>query len=252
MAHNHHMLAFAAMMTGQSREAIKAMDEVAKIVPRDQWKQMADLIDGFMCSPLEGRIRFGKWQEILEMPLIPEYLPFDHALQYEARAVAYAALGFPEAARAEQALFFQARKRIPKGWFIGNNPSQAILKVAAHMMNGEILLAERKYDACIAELRKGIVAEDQLGYDEPPDWLQPVRHTLGAVLVKIGRFPEAERVYREDLKRLPNNGWSLYGLAKCLKRLGRDKEAVTYEAQFARVWAKADMTIDSSCLCVKG
>jgi len=28
------------------------------------------------------------------------------------------------------------------------------------------------------------------------------------------RFAEAEQVYRDDLARLPENGWSLFGLAQ--------------------------------------
>ena len=75
----------------------------------------------------------------------------------------------------------------------------------------------------------------------------PARHALGAFLLKQGRLAEAEQVYREDLKHLPNNGWSLYGLSQTLKAQGKD--ASEYEAQFAKVWAKADIKINSSCLC---
>ena len=39
-----------------------------------------------------------------------------------------------------------------------------------------------------------------------------------------GRYAEAEQVYREDLARLPDNGWSLYGLAESLRAQKKDPE----------------------------
>ena len=44
----------------------------------------------------------------------------------------------------------------------------------------------------------------------------PLRHTIGANLMAAGRFAEAEQIYRDDLKRLPENGWSLLGLCQAL------------------------------------
>ena len=101
------------------------------------------------------------------------------------------------------------------------------------MTEGEILIRENKLDAGIAELREAIKLEDALKYDEPPGWLIPIRHSLGATLMQNGRYAEAEQVYREDLARLPDNGWSLYGLAESLRRKRRaggsksDKEKIS-------------------------
>ena len=92
--------------------------------------------------------------------------------------------------------------------------------------------------------------EDALKYDEPPGWLIPVRHSLGAVLMKQSRFAEAEQVYRDDLARLPANGWSLLGLAESLRAQKKNSEEVAKtKAKFEKVWAKADLKINSSCLC---
>ena len=43
-------------------------------------------------------------------------------------------------------------------------------------------------------LRRGVILEDSLKYDEAPDWLQPIRHTLGGVLMVAGHFDQAEDV----------------------------------------------------------
>ena len=78
----------------------------------------------------------------------------------------------------------------------------------------------------------------------------PVRHSLGAVLMKQQRFAEAEQVYRADLQRLPENGWSLLGLAESLwKQKKNPDEVAQTQAKFKKVWAKADLSITSSCLC---
>jgi TolA-binding protein len=77
----------------------------------------------------------------------------------------------------------------------------------------------------------------------------PARHSLGANLLKAGKAAEAEQVYRDDLKHLPDNGWSLFGLAQTLRALGKTEEAATYQAKFEQVWAKADVKIKSSCMC---
>ena len=97
---------------------------------------------------------------------------------------------------------------------------------------------------------RALALENALKYDEPPAWMIPVRHSMGANLLKAGRFAQAEQVYREDLRRLPDNGWSLYGLAESLRRQDKDKaEIAEADARFRKIWAKADLKITSSCLC---
>ena len=91
-----------------------------------------------------------------------------------------------------------------------------------------------------------------LVYDEPPGWMQPVRHTLGAVLLRAGRVVEAEAVYREDLVKYPGNGWSLFGLNRALAKQGRAAEARNVERRFQKAWAGADLRLTSTCLCQPG
>ena len=134
----------------------------------------------------------------------------------------------------------------------GNNTCQAVLGVATHMLAGEILYRDGQVDEGLAELRAAVKAEDGLHYDEPPSWLLPVRHSLGAALMQERRFAEAEQVYRDDLAHVPDNGWSLFGLAQSLHQQGRHEEAAAMDARFHAIWAKADMQIKSFCLCQPG
>ncbi len=132
---------------------------------------------------------------------------------------------------------------------MGNNTAENLLTIAAHLLAGEILYREGQVEPAITELRKASAIEDTLSYSEPPDWIHPVRHSLGATLLKERRAAEAEQVYRDDLARQPNNGWSLYGLAQSLHQQNKHAEAAQVDARFAEVWKDADIKITSSCYC---
>ena len=251
-AHNGHMLAYAAMMTGQRELALKHIRAMVAEMPADFLKEWAGMVEGFVGLPYEVMVRFGLWDQILAEPDHPEYMPFTRALRLAARGVAQSAKGNPKAARVEQAAYLEAIKKVPADSTMGNNSALGILAVCTPMLEGEILVREGKVDGGIAQLREAIKAEDVLKYDEPPGWILPVRHALGATLIQAGRFGAAEEVYHEDLKRLPENGWSLFGLARSLKLQNMPKEAEEFEARFKKVWRNADTQITSSCLCQPG
>ena len=251
VAHNRHMLAYAAMMTGQRELAMKHIRAMVAGIDPDFVKQFALQAEGFIAMPMETMVRFGMWDKILAEPdNYADYMTGTRAFHHAARAIAYAAKGDPENARKEQAIFLEKVKLVPKEETFGNNTAADVFAVAQHMTEGEILVRENKLDAGIAELRTAIKLEDALKYDEPPAWLIPVRHSLGATLMRNGRYAEAEEVYREDLKRLPDNGWSLFGLAESLRLQDKNAdEAKAAKAKFQKIWAKADTKITSSCLC---
>jgi tetratricopeptide (TPR) repeat protein len=253
-AHNQHMLAYAAMMTGQRELAMKHIRAMVAGLPADFLKENALQAEGFVAMPMEVMVRFGMWDKILAEPdNYADYMTGTRAFHHAARAIAYAAKGDPENARKEQAIFLEKAKLVSKEETFGNNTAEDLIALAQRMTEGEILIRENKLDAGIAELREAIKLEDALKYDEPPGWLIPIRHSLGATLMQNGRFAEAEEVYREDLKKLPGNGWSLFGLTESLNAQKKDpSEAKAIRAQFKKLWAKADTKITSSCLCQPG
>ena len=69
---------------------------------------------------------------------------------------------------------------------------------------------------------------------------------MGAVLLAAGRVKEAEQVYRDDLGKHPRNGWSLFGLAECLRVQQNDEETAAVEVEFRKAWARADITLEAS------
>jgi tetratricopeptide (TPR) repeat protein len=251
IAHNRHMLAYAAMMTGQRDLAMKHIRAMVAEMPPDFLKQNALQAEGNVAMPLEVMMRFGLWDEILAEPeKYTDKMWFTRAFHHAARAIAYAAKGDGASARKAQSIFLERAKLVPKEDFLSNNSCEALLGVAIPMVEGEILIAEGKIDSGIEQLRAAIQKEDALKYDEPPGWLIPVRHSLGAVLMKQQRFAEAEQVYRDDLARLPENGWSLLGLSESLRKQNKNLDEIAQtQSKFKKVWAKADLTITTSCLC---
>jgi tetratricopeptide (TPR) repeat protein len=251
MAHNHHMRAFAAMMIGRSAEAIRTIDEMVAQVPPD-WAKENTFVDGFLAMPWEVRMRFGKWEELLALPDLPEHFPIARSMRHAARGIALAVTGKVQEARAEQKLFEQVRGTVAADATFGNNLGKDLLEVAAHLLQGEIAVQAGETEPGLESLRQAVAKEDQLRYDEPPDWINPVRHALGASLLQAGQHAEAEEVYRKDLQKLPGNGWSLYGLGRALRLQKKDAEADKVEAQFKEAWSSSDTTLHASCFCQPG
>lgn len=251
MLHNHHMLAFAAMMDGRRELALRAAREVISSVPDDYAREQAALVDPYMAIVTEVLMRFGRWEEILKEPAPPEHWPIATAMWRFARGVSYAVLGEHGQALRERDAFRAAVKRVPPDALMAINRAHDALAIASRVLDGEIAYQNGDFDAGVALLREAARLEDDLLYMEPPEWIQPARHALGAVLLAGGKAAEAEQVYREDLSKWPENGWSLYGLSQSLAAQGRHDEAGAAQRRFAKAWERADTKIHASCLCVK-
>jgi tetratricopeptide (TPR) repeat protein len=253
MAHNYHMLTFAATMQGESELALKTIREMTAGVPKE-WlavKENAAIVDGFAAMPLEVLKRFGRWDDILKEPEPPEVFPIARAMWQCNRGIALAAKGKVAEARATQTKFRALVEKIPAEARFGNNQAADLLGIADQMLEGEILFREGKLKEAIAALEKAVSREDKLRYAEPPDWFVPARHALGAVLLRDRQAEAAEKVYREDLRRWPENGWSLHGLSQALEVQGKKTEAAKMNERFKEVWKRADVKIQSSCFCVQ-
>lgn len=111
--------------------------------------------------------------------------------------------------------------------------------------------------------------DEALPYDEPHGWMTPVAHALGALLLEQGAVAEAEEVYRQDLRRWPENLWALHGLKRCLEHTTSEQqcggcsseaaaadtegegaaELASVKARLAEASSRADISLTSSCYC---
>jgi tetratricopeptide (TPR) repeat protein len=244
--HNYHFLALAATMAGRSAQAIEAANKTAATTPVDVARAVP-FVEPYLHYPYLALVTFGKWDEVLATPLPPADLPYSRAMGQYARGVALAAKGrFPGAEEALAALRQIAQSGTAPYAAAGWTTPSTNLQIAGHALAGEIAARSGKLDDAIAHFREAQKIEDAQLYTEPPDWYYPIRHSLGAVLLKAGRPAEAETLYREDLKRFPENGWALFGLAQALHAQNKHEEAAEVDARFKKAWATADITLTAS------
>jgi tetratricopeptide (TPR) repeat protein len=238
--HNIHFLAFVSSMAGKSGQAIDAAKTLKSKVNMDVAKSVG-MLQEMVPYYVLTLTTFGRWDEVLAEPLPPADMRFPSAMAHYARGVAFAAKGDFANARVE----LDTVTTIDAATAADADP-KAATSIAVHALMGEIATRSGKAGEGIAHFQQALAIEDKGLYFEPPKWYYPIRQSLGAALLKAGRNAEAEAVYREDLKRFPENGWSLYGLAAALRAQGKSTEAAAVEKRFASAWADADVKLTSS------
>jgi hypothetical protein len=161
--------------------------------------------------------RFGRWDEVLNEPLPPTDQLFAKAMFHYARGMSYAAkLNFAAAQTELSALEAIAGDPRTKPLDQPQLPGAKLIVLSQNILAGE--LAGRRLQN--TEMNQHFGAAVQL--------------------------EDTEKIYREDLKRHPANGWSLYGLLSSLRVQGKTEEARAMEKRFRDVWRLADVTLTAS------
>ena len=245
--HNVHFLTAVLAMEGRAADAIAAARKSAEHTHAGMDQPGFAFPHLLAALPKLTYVRFGRWKEIEAEPE-PQHSEFDKAMWRFARGMAFAATG-RTAEGAKELEGVEAAAKSPELAALkifDLNPLASLAAIAADVLAGELAAAKGDFDTAIGKLRSAVARDDNLLYSEPPDWPNPPRHNLGSVLLKAGRAKEAEAVYREDLQRHRNNGWSLAGLAKALEAQGKAKEATETRKTFEKSWKRADTKIDGS------
>jgi len=159
-----------------------------------------------------------------------------------ARASALAAKGRLEEAKAELQALETMDAAATADSAAGLNAAKDVYAVAILTAKARIAEAVGRRDDAIRYLIEAVAKEDALAYDEPADWFFPVRHVLGVTLLRAGQPAQAEAVYRDDLRRHPDNGWALLGLSQALAAQHKDDEATAAKQRFQAAWKHADVT----------
>ncbi len=244
--HNHHFLWWASSMEGASGQALAAAEETAKRawIPDLIKTPGFEFLQDFWVTPIKAKVRFARWRDIANTPKPPDDLPYPQAIWHFGQGMAAAAQGRPDEAQKHWSeLARAAADPMFEKFMVG--PQHALsrtLKVAERVLAGEVAAGRKDYKAAIAALEQAVKEEDANAYFEPPLWHHPTRHTLGTLLLRAGKPGQAEKIFREDLKRNHNNGWSLDGLARSLKAQGKKKESAKVESRLRIAWRHADAT----------
>ena len=192
---------------------------------------------------------FGKWNEILKLQPDHTGTPYLDGIWSYVLGSAHLAKGNMSQAQIELSKLKKiANSPNADQYRVGATPASSVLKVAAYGLEGETHMAKGEHSRAVASFKKGVEIEDLNNYTEPPDWAQPMRHYLGAALLKSNKPEEAEIVYRRDLRWNQNNGWSLYGLYQSLKMQGKASESEEIYKKWTESWKLSDIDIQASHL----
>ncbi|KAH9904297.1 TPR domain protein [Xylariomycetidae sp. FL2044] len=262
--HDYHFCIYAAMFAAQSKVALETVARLEKAIPEELLRvespPMADWLEGFLAMRVHALVRFGRWQDIIDLPFHDDRKLYcvNTAMTHYAKGVALAATGRVDEAAQHQESFLEAVKVVPSSRMLFNNTCLDILGVAEVMLDGELEYRRGNYETAFSHLRSAMGRSSGLTYDEPWGWMQPPGHALGALLTEQGHYDQALDVYAEDLGekdilpralRHPNNVWSLHGYHECLVKLGRTDEAEAIRPRLDKAVAGADIPIKASCFC---
>lgn len=258
--HNLHFALYGAMFLGQKTPALATAKRLRGEVPDEVVRVYPDLFETFVAALPHVYVRFGMWDEILELdlPEDKELYTTTNALILYARAIALANLGRHTEAEEAGRAFDEAYAVVPEERMLFQNTARDVLAVAEQMMRGEISFKAGRQEEGLNHLRASVALDDGLMYEEPWSWPQPTRHALGALLMEAGEYDEAEAVYRADLgldgqlprpSQHPRNVWALHGLHECLMRREENVERAHIKGLLDQAVARADIPIRASCLC---
>jgi tetratricopeptide (TPR) repeat protein len=227
--HNLHMLLFAASYDGQGAVATQAGKDHAKLTGDNVYRALTLL-------------RFGRFDEILELPERPAGNDFSAGMWNFAQGYARLRTGEADFAR----VYLERLQQIAESTdaMYRFDPVERLLNVVKEILAGEIHWHDGDRRAAVAAFERAVTHEDALEYDEPEPLPFAARHWLGAALLETERHRDAERVYREELEDHPHNGWSLFGLQTALVAQGKSTEGV--DEDLAQSWARADVWLKSS------
>jgi tetratricopeptide (TPR) repeat protein len=247
--HNPHFFVMSASLEGRRADAMRAAEVVRDKMHADMLRDpsMGGMVQHMTLTPLFAKLRFGMWDEVIAEPLPPSDIPYMQAIAHAVRAIAYSARGQFDVA--EQALAAAAAAKGDaslKTMYISSvNVGAPVAEIAYEVASGELRARQKRAAEAAKHFATAVALEDALTYMEPPDWPVPVRQLQGAALLALGRTADAEAAFQGDLKKFPNNGWSLSGLQASRVKQGRARDAAALQKQFAEAWKRADVKLEA-------
>ena len=244
--HNIHFLASASSMNGNFAQAIKSSRELEKNV-RPILKTMP-MLEIFAAYPMTTLVRFNKWDDILNEPAPDKEMQIVSAMWHFGRGMAFTETGKADASEAELAAFLEVSNRVSRIVPFGNNTASDVLKIPEELLSGAVAAAKGDTTNCLVHFRLAVSKQNELIYNEPPDWDLPTGEYLGRALLIAGQFGNAEMAYRAELAKHPKNGRAIFGLIESLKRQGKSQGTSKLREELRTAWIKADTKLSTTDL----
>lgn len=246
--HNYHFMAATATLEGNKHWAMIGANSVSEHVHPDIMAEPGwGTLQHYYVIPYYAMVKFAMWDAILKKEE-SSTLKYPLAMQHYAKGMAYIAKGDLDKARSElEGLKKYATDDSMKEITIWDiNTVGTLIGLADMVLEAELLSAQGRFKSSIALLKKAVIIEDALNYNEPPDWFFSIRHHLGDVLIKDQQYQAAIKIYKEDLNNLPRNGWAQHGLKLAYEHLGDTENVTKIEAAISKSWSTADIELFGS------
>ncbi|NML39564.1 hypothetical protein HHL17_20350 [Chitinophaga sp. G-6-1-13] len=247
--HNYHFLTATATLEGNAALAWSAAKKLRQHTAEDimrlpRW----GTLQHYYTIPYYVAVKFAMWDTIQALPAPEADLVYPRAIWHYARGMAFLGKNrIPDAQKELDSLKVSAADTTLRHLTIWDiNTTADLVQIAVKVLSAEVAAKQHHPDIAVPLLKEAVAIEDELNYNEPPDWFFSVRHYLGAVLLDAGKYNEAESVYRQDLQIWKKNGWALIGLYHSLSSQKKNSEAQNVKAAFDTAWRFADVDIASS------
>ncbi len=233
--HNLSFILYARAMQGRTPETRKAIADFQEAL-RPMAQAMPEMADVFSIFVSMTQVRMRLSDELLAAQPPKTASPMVLAMWRYGRAMALAAQGKAQDAAVERQEFEKQRKLVNRDEPWSTNKLGDVMDLASACLGARTQGSVEKWKTAVA-------IQDHLAYDEPPAWYYPVRESLGAALLRSGDAAGAEAVFREGLRRSPNNGRMLFGLLEALKAQQKIESTPWVEREFQTAWKGADVPL---------
>ncbi len=245
--HNLHMKTNNAMMMGDYAVAEAAAMETKNSIPADYLSipaPMGTYVQYINMTPVLLYIRFGKWDELLQVKQPDASQVYANLLYHFGRGMAFSAKSNFTGASTELDKLREWMKdsslKIPLTPF---SPLTEGARVAEQLLLGAVHLDRKMYDGAIRHFKQADSIEANMVYNEPRDWLLSPKHYLGTAYLESGDAANAEKIFRKDLLYNNENGWALFGLYKALLAQKKNAEALRVHTRFKTAFGKSGIKI---------
>src|SRR5215203_2344405 len=242
--HNQHLQANCALLAGRYEEAKKtavALQAAIDTSALSMAAPMGNYLQLLYMTPVFIDVRYGKWDDILAMPVPAKHHIYANILYHFARGMAHAGLKDFTAAEKEKTALQSFMK--DESLTIPIKPFSPVIegaKSAEELLTGFIYLKQTNLADAITHLEKATEIESKMTYAEPRDWMLSPKQYLGSAYFTAKRYSEAQKTFERDLKVNADNVWSLYGLEQSLTKQKKQTEATKIKNKLTKALVGSD------------
>jgi hypothetical protein len=124
-----------------------------------------------------------------------------------------------------------------------SGPLVSTLSVASMELRAGVLLLKGDPPGSKKLFDQAILAEQKLGYHEPPFYIRPVAEAEAEALLRAQDYAGAKAAFEKALIERPASGFELYGIARADELAGNIALAQAEYRAFLKAWPSADATL---------